>query len=167
MKSTEEKIEKYRSLHKDLRQIKSWKSLIQKISDEWKVFEPKISDKTIKEIENKLKVRFPKELKNLYSETDGIKDEYGYDVVFPIESLIPKNLEMREFEGFKELYMPFDNLLFIGEYGNGDLFAFPIMMNGKIEKREIFVWDHEFDDRKYVAGSIRDLIYRRKTGLLD
>ena len=167
MKHSKEQIEKYRSLLKELQSIKRWTTLIQKISDEWKVAEPKSSIETINNIEKKLNLKLPEELLKLYSETDGIKDKYGYDVVFPIEKIIPKNLEMRTFEGFKELYMPFDNLLFIGEYGNGDLFAYPIMMNGKIVNKEIFVWDHETDGRKFLAASIRDLVLRMKAEILD
>jgi len=66
-------------------------------------------------------------------------------------------LELRTFEDFKDLYMPFDALLFVASAGNGDLFGYAVL-NGAIQKDDIYVWDHEDDSRTWVASSLKDFI---------
>lgn len=52
----------------------------------------------------------------------------------------------RQSVDFRELYMPFDCLLFIADAGNGDQFAYSIV-GGAIRRDDIFAWDHENDSR--------------------
>ncbi|UPK43655.1 SMI1/KNR4 family protein [Paenibacillus pabuli] len=49
--------------------------------------------------------------------------------------------------------MPFDNLIFFGESGIGDLFAFPVT-GDRICRDDVFVWNHENDSRNWVAPSV-------------
>ncbi|PEE41435.1 SMI1/KNR4 family protein [Bacillus pseudomycoides] len=65
-----------------------------------------------------------------------------------------KNQTNQEISG---LYMPFDCLLFIADAGNGDLFAYSIL-NGSIQKDDIYVWNHENDSRTWVAPSLKKFI---------
>lgn len=53
-----------------------------------------------------------------------------------------------------ELYLPFDGLLFFGDNGGGDQFAFVLRDN----RRDIFVWDHETDSRYWVAGHLESYV---------
>jgi SMI1-KNR4 cell-wall len=53
--------------------------------------------------------------------------------------------------------MPFDHLLFFSDAGNGDLFGFSIL-NGSIQKDDIFVWNHEDDSRSWIASSLEAFI---------
>ena len=50
--------------------------------------------------------------------------------------------------------MPFDNLFFFSDAGNGDLFCYSILKNGIIEKTDIYVWNHEDDSRTWAAASL-------------
>ncbi|TXT63742.1 MAG: SMI1/KNR4 family protein (modular protein) [Promethearchaeota archaeon] len=159
-------IEKHRSLHEKIKGEKEWKNIIPMISEEWKITKPAKSY-LIQNIERKFQIQLPKELLTLYDQTNGVKDQFSYDLIFPVEVLIEKNTEMRTYDGFKDLYMPFDNILFIGEYGNGDLFGYPINMNRKIRNRFIFIWNHENDSRKWASMSIIDLFIRAKCGFFD
>jgi hypothetical protein len=59
------------------------------------------------------------------------------------------------------LYMPFDHLLFFGDYGGGDQFAFPIHADGEIHKLDIFRWDHETDARSWYAGGLEQFFEHR------
>ncbi len=50
--------------------------------------------------------------------------------------------------------MPFDCLLFFADGGNGDLFGYSIL-NGIVQRDDIYVWNHENDSRTWVAPSLK------------
>lgn len=64
-------------------------------------------------------------------ECNGFRDEDGADVIWSAAKLAERNLAFRRNEDFRELYMPFDNLFFIGDDGTGDQFAFGITAEGE------------------------------------
>lgn len=129
-----------------------WKQLIEKLSPDHEFFPPALwADVTI--AGEKLGVAFPDDLKNLLRETNGVHGEYGLGLIWPVERIVKENLDFRTRKSFKELYMPFDSLLFFADAGNGDQFAFPIR-NGLINRLDVFVWTHEDDSRKWVARSL-------------
>jgi SMI1-KNR4 cell-wall len=61
--------------------------------------------------------------------------------------------------------MPFSNLLLFGDRGNGDLFAYPIQVDGVIHNHDVFVWDHEADARSWFAGSLRAFLVEAFRGI--
>ena len=61
--------------------------------------------------------------------------------------------------------MPFDNLIFFADAGNGDQFAFPIV-SGEVRQNKVFVWDHEDDSRRWVAPSLQSYLEWWLTGKL-
>ena len=73
--------------------------------------------------------------------------------MWPLDRIINDNIEFRTTKAFSELYMPFDNLLFFGDAGNGDQFAYPITA-GRIRRPDVFAWNHEDDSRMWVAPSL-------------
>src|SRR5690349_731669 len=85
----------------------------------------------IKKVESSLKVPLPEELKVLLLESDGIKGTYGLNLIWSVERIRKDNLNFRQYPDFKELYMPFDHLLFFADAGDGDQFAFGVL-NGEI-----------------------------------
>jgi SMI1-KNR4 cell-wall len=95
----------------------------------------------------------PQRLRELLEETDGLRGEYGLEVVFSAEEIARQNHAMRTTDGFDELYMPFDCLLFFGAEGGGDLYAFPILAGGA-DDLHVFVWDHETDSRTATASGL-------------
>jgi hypothetical protein len=108
----------------------------------------------IAEAESKLGVAFPDDLRDLLLETDGVLGEYSLGLVWPVEQITDDNLEYRSFPDFRDLYMPFEPLLFFGDAGNGDQFAFAIL-NGAVRRSDVFVWNHENDSRSWVAPDLR------------
>lgn len=101
-------------------------------------------------IEETLGQPLPADLRSFLLESDGLSDEYGTDLVWSAERILSDNLSFRENEQFRSLYMPFDPLVFFGDNGGGDQFAFVRLP----ERNEVFVWDHETDDRSLVAPSL-------------
>ena len=112
-------------------------------------------------VEGGLGLALPTELKTFLLESDGLVADYGADVVWSALEILRRNLEMRDAEGFRELYMPFENLLFFGGDGGGDLFAFAVQANGSVGRPDIFRWEHETDARTWFGAGFRDFFGRR------
>lgn len=106
-------------------------------------------------IEQGLGQSIPQALRELLLETDGIADDYGTDVIWSAEKILSDNEEFRQNEQFRGLYQSFDVLMFFGDNGGGDQFAF---VRRPARDDEIFVWDHETDSRTWVAGSLENYL---------
>ena len=78
------------------------------------------------------------------------------DTVWSLEQIVQQNLYFRTAPDFAGLYMPFDPLLFFGDKGGGDQFAFVVTPR----RPDIFVWDHESDSRRWVANDLSDYLGR-------
>lgn len=133
-----------------------WKAFISNISTDFK-FKFPATEGEITQIKEKLNVELPNDLLSLLNETNGVFDEYGCSFIWTVEQILEENLNVRNFEDFKDLYMPFDCLLFFADGGNGDLFGYAIL-NGVIQKDDIYVWNHENDSRTWVAPSLETFI---------
>ncbi|MFF1699472.1 SMI1/KNR4 family protein [Streptomyces sp. NPDC058257] len=106
--------------------------------------------------ERRLGCPLPSELVSLLYETDGMVGRYGVDTVWPLERIVEDNLLFRSDSSFADLYMPFDALLFFGDDGGGDQFAFV----RRPPRGDIFVWQHEDDSRRWVARDLKDYLGR-------
>ena len=133
-----------------------WKEYIQSATTGYHFAEPTIKS-DIRQIKEKLHVDLPTDLLELLNETNGVFDEFDCPIVWSTKQILEDNLFFRTFRDYKDIYMPFDHLLFFSDAGNGDLFGFPIL-NGSIQRDDVFVWDHESDSRNWVASSLKDFI---------
>ena len=133
-----------------------WKQYIQSATTGYHFAKPAIKS-DIRQIKKQLHVDLPTDLLELLSETNGVFDEFDCPLVWSTKQIIEDNLFFRTFSDYKDIYMPFDHLLFFSDAGNGDLFGFAIL-NGSIQRDDVFVWDHESDSRKWVASSLKDFI---------
>ncbi|MFF7097372.1 SMI1/KNR4 family protein [Streptomyces rubradiris] len=132
-----------------------WINFVSSISGEVAFTEPVGEDELVS-AELALGREFPVDLKALLRESNGVSDEFGCEFVWSAANIVARNREMRETPGFGDLYMPFDPLLFIGDNGGGDLFAFVVNPS----RQDVFVWQHETDSRRWVARDLRDYIRR-------
>ncbi|PED87845.1 MULTISPECIES: SMI1/KNR4 family protein [Bacillus cereus group] len=133
-----------------------WKTFISNVSTDFQFKVPATKDE-ISQIKEKLNVELPNDLSSLLNETNGVFDEYDCLFIWSIEQILKENLNLRSFNDFKDLYMPFDCLLFFADGGNGDLFGYAIL-NGAIQKDDVYVWNHENDSRTWVAPSLKTFI---------
>ena len=129
-----------------------WKDLISSYCADATFF-PGVSHPALIQAAADLGVRLPADLIALLLESNGIHGEYGLGLVWPIDRIVEDNLAFRSSESFRELYMPFDSLLFFGDAGNGDQFAFAIR-GGRVSPRDVYAWDHENDSRRWVAPGL-------------
>lgn len=103
----------------------------------------------------------PPELEELYRQSNGV-DELSNkriisEFIWTVDKVIQSNKEYRKNPDFKELYMSFDQLLFFSDAGNGDLFGF-ITLNGKFDRSDVFVWNHETDSRSWIAPNLATFV---------
>ena len=129
-----------------------WREFVKELEPNFKFAEPADLVK-LETAEEALRVKLPDELKSLLQECNGIFGSLGLGLVWPIERIVADNLAFRTNADFRELYMPFDPLLFFGDAGNGDQFAFAIQA-GIIRRPDIFAWSHEDDSRTWKAPSL-------------
>jgi hypothetical protein len=136
----------------------NWRRLIGSSFKDAKFYAP-ASTQEIGHAERDLGVEFPPELRELLLETNGASAHYSSPFVWPVEEIVEQNKHFRANKSFKELYMPFNDLLFFGAEGNGDQFAYRIL-NGRISDPSIYEWDHETDARTLFASNLSDYFMR-------
>ncbi|MFK4415568.1 hypothetical protein ABH961_004123 [Bacillus sp. RC251] len=128
-----------------------WKNTIHSISPNLSLKKTATKDE-LAEVHKNLQVELPNDLNQLLQETNGVEGEYG-DFIWSTSKIKTENMNMRNIVDFKDLYMPFDCLLFFADGGNGDLFGYSIL-NGIVQRDDIYVWNHENDSRTWVAPSL-------------
>lgn len=131
-----------------------WRELILKTAPDVELG-PGADETALTAVEQALGQPLPTGLASLLRECDGVTLR-GVSVVWPAERIVKDNLDFRGSEDFVELYMPFEPLMFVGDNGGGDQFAFV----RKPEREEAFVWDHETDARYPAAFSLRQYLER-------
>jgi hypothetical protein len=141
-----------------------WRDLVTGLTDV-AIFVSPASPRDLAEAERDIDVTFPGELRELLSESDGVKGEYGIGVVWPVAQIRHDNLEFRSNSDFRDLFMPFDCLLFFGDAGNGDQFGYAIL-DGAIRRDDIYRWNHENDSREWAASTLRQYLEWWATGKL-
>lgn len=139
-----------------------WKNAIRSLCASAEFEKPALLNEIVKS-EAVLNCKLPSELQECLSESNGIKGEFGLGLVWSLNQILEINVQYRSNSEFKELYMPFDSLLFFADAGNGDQFAYSIL-NGKIIRNDIFVWNHEDDSRIWVAPNLEKYLEWWLTG---
>ena len=110
--------------------------------------------------------KFPKELKSLLLESNGILGSCSvYGLVWSIENIVKVNLEYRQFPGFKSLYMPFDHLLFFSDVCTSDLFGYAVLE--ETEQSSIFQWEHETDRRTQITYTLKKYLELRLSDKIE
>lgn len=119
-------------------------------------FRPPVDRAALAAAEQRLGRGLPAQLAALLLETDGVVGAYAKGVVWSLDRIVEQNLLFWAPDAFPGLYMPFDPLLFFGDNGGGDQFAFVLTP----ERPDIFVWDHETDSRLWAARELEDYLHR-------
>jgi SMI1 / KNR4 family (SUKH-1) len=138
----------------------SWKHLAKSYASDAKFARPK-TETEIAALEQLFAIQLPDALREFLLETDGFTADYGSGVIWSVSHIEQQNREFRTADAFRELYMPFDHLLFFGDDCGGDHFAFAIHADGQIHKHDVFRWDHETDGRAWFAGGLEQFLETR------
>jgi hypothetical protein len=126
-----------------------WIELVKSLATETE-FHLRATRLEIGKVERALGVTLPLELQQLLYESNGIFVDDGLGLIWSTDQIIKENIAFRSNPEFRDLYMPFDPLLFFADAGNGDQVAFCIL-NGAVQRPDIFAWNHEDDSRMWAA----------------
>jgi hypothetical protein len=138
----------------------SWEQLVRRFDSD-ATFERPATPIQLRSVEQALRVHQPAELEEVLLEADGITGDYGSGVIWSVGEIEQRNRQFRTSLDFRDLYMPFDHLLFFGDDGAGDQFAFAIHADGRIHKQDVYRWEHETDSRFWFAGRLEQFFERR------
>ena len=130
-----------------------WRELIQTVAPEARFNEPAPAE-AILAAEAGLGVRLPGELRTLLSESDGVEGKFDAGVIWPVDVIRAQNLTFRTRPDFRDLYMPFDCVLFFADAGDGGQF-FYALHDGSVKRTDVFLWNQENDSRTWTAPSLR------------
>ena len=134
--------------------------LIERITDWGEAsFQPPASQDALSDAEASLGHSLPDDLARLLAESDGIDGEYGLGLLWRLGRIMTDNIRFRTHGQFRELYMPFDGLVFFADAGNGDQFG--LSLSGD---QEVYAWDHEDDSRTWIASSVMAYLEGWMTG---
>lgn len=132
----------------------SWVDRVRICMPRAKLFTPAKAE-DIARAEEAVGTHFPTELRELLLETNGVDGLYS-NPVCPLDRIVAMNREFRSADYLADR-MPFDHLLFFGDTGNGDDFAFPIYRSGTVGSA-VFMWEHETDCRQEYASGLSDFL---------
>lgn len=136
-----------------------WRELVEGICDDAEFGTPA----TQHEIDAAARVvgsPLPNDLSSLLMECGEVAAWYGTPYVWSAGRIADENATMYTDHAMADLYLPFEGLLFFGDNGGGDRFAF-VMRGGR---EDVFVWEHESDSRRWVAGGLEDYLRRSLAG---
>ncbi|AMO84339.1 SMI1 / KNR4 family protein [Solibacillus isronensis B3W22] len=131
-----------------------WKNYLSSIIKDCQ-FKAPATEKEKFSIKKELNTVLPKKLAELYNETNGVDGEY-YSYIWSTEQMVRENLSVWDIEEFENYKKP-DNLLFFVDAGNGDLFGY-LIVDGKVENEDIYVWNHEDGSQEVIASSLEEFI---------
>ncbi|MEU9379060.1 SMI1/KNR4 family protein [Streptomyces sp. NPDC048255] len=120
------------------------------------LFQPPASEQSLAHCARVLGHALPADLAAILRESNGIEGEYGDGLIWSADRIASENQTLRADAELASLYMPFDPLLFFADAGNGDLFA----LLPRIDRPDVFVWNHEDDSRTWVAPSLAKYLDR-------
>lgn len=95
-----------------------WGTLLHRVFQDAELSDPVVA-KDLGGVEAALGVRLPADLSGCLAETNGASALYGTAILWSAAEIVERNREMRDTEDFRDLYMPFDALLFVGEGETG------------------------------------------------
>lgn len=127
-----------------------WKELIAQLYPQ-ATFAEGASDVVLQQAEQQLGQSIPEQLASLLRESNGVGQIHNDGLIWSVERIVADNLMFRTYPAFRELYMPFDPMLFFADAGGGDQFA---LLMPPVDRDDVFVWNHEDDSRTWGAANV-------------
>ncbi len=132
-----------------------WRETLDRLGAGRELAEP-VPAETLRLAEERLGQSLPADLKDLLLVTNGVTGRYATAVVWPVQRIVADNLSFRSDACLGDLYMSFDPLVFFGDDGGGDQYAFVRTP----ERDDVFVWEHETDSRNWYAPRLERYLAR-------
>ena len=121
-------------------------------------FSPPCSLANVESVEASLGMPLPDELRALYFETDGVYSTRAYMwIVWCINDVLKRTHYMHTSPDIAFYEKSFNELLFFGDLGNGDLLAF--QTDSTLQSyQSVGIWDHETGEYLESAKSMQEMI---------
>lgn len=131
--------------------MRGWNALYKELTSKHNYIKPNppATQKQIFDAEKSLGNRLPADLKELLLEMNG-----DSCLIFSVEQIVDTNLSVRKLD----CCMPLDCLLFFGSNGCGDYYGYPITSQDGVREDNVFMWEHEYDNRIWKANNLEDTI---------
>lgn len=111
------------------------------------------------EAEERLGLILPVDLRSLLCETDGVGDTEGAEPVWSIERIADENVMLRSVGSTPALPDGADDdLLFFGDAGDGDLFAYELDDAGDITETDVFLWKVGAGEATWIASDLQSML---------
>jgi hypothetical protein len=101
-----------------------------------------------------LGTKLPAELRAILAATNGVRTIDAIPI-WPTRTIVESNRLFRE--ELADVYMPFDSLLFFGDNGKGDHYAYRIV-RGEVDEGNVYCWHHQTDSRVWLSFTIEQLL---------
>jgi hypothetical protein len=132
-----------------------WRELLSKQYPDAEFSAPALVDE-LQIAHSKIGMPFPSELNDLYNETNGVYRTEAYLwIVWALDELIQENQYMHTSPDLAFYERSFDDLLFFGSLGTGDLLAFR-RDSLSTTYLAVGIWNHETGEFEENSLSLRD-----------
>ncbi len=129
-------------------------------------FAPGATEEQLAHLEDALRNTLPADLRSLLSESNGVFGDYGLHLIWSTDEIEELNRQRREDPGYTSGYMSLDSLLFFADAGDGEMFGLGVI-EGIVQKPDVYVWNPIGDSRTWVAPSIQSYLEWWLTGQLS
>jgi hypothetical protein len=136
-----------------------WTSWLQGFDDsvEIRLADP-VDDLVLTRAELQLGLALPHDLRSLLAETDGITDASDVELVWAAERIAEENLGLRRDHETPAVPRGGGDLLFFGDTGTADLFAYRITADGAVCEPDVYLWKYQPGTARWVASDLQSLL---------
>ena len=117
--------------------------------------------------EHQLGLTLPEDLRSLLAETDGIADASDVELVWAAERIAEENLGLRRDHETPAVPRGGGDLLFFGDTGTEDLFAYRITADGSVSGPDVYLWNYQLATARWIASDLQALLDAWFSGELE
>lgn len=126
-----------------------------------------VDAEALADAEERLGLILPVDLRSLLSETDGVGDTEGAEPVWPVDRIADENVMLRSVGSTPALPDGADeDLLFFGDAGGGDLFAYELDEEGDVTETDVFLWKAGSGEATWIASDLQSMLDDWFSGVL-
>jgi hypothetical protein len=136
----------------------AWLRGLDSLGDTVSLSEP-VNIDALADAEERLGLMLPDDLRSLLHESDGINGAGRGEPVWPVERIAEENLLLRSAGSTPALPDGADDdLLFFGDAGQGQLFAYELDSGGEVSDPDVFVWQAGSGEAVWIASDLQSLL---------
>jgi hypothetical protein len=136
----------------------AWLRGLDSLGDNVSLSEP-VDPDVLGDAEERLGMVLPEDLRSLLHESDGINGAGRGEPVWPVERIAEENVLLRSAGSTPALPDGADDdLLFFGDAGQGQLFAYELDAGGEVSESDVFLWQPGLGEAVWIASDLQSLL---------